>query len=465
MVVVSSRLQRGAVAAFVAAWFLWFAWDGLLAGFAPDDMMNLHGYWEQGPWRAVYSQFLVGSNAYRPLGALFYLPLFTLFGLDPLPFRAVILALLAANVWLLYRVARVLGASATASVLAAVVICYHGGMADLHYSTAVVYDVLCFFFYWCAFLCYVRYRRERRRWGAGEWAAFLGLYLCALNAKEMAVTLPAVLLAWEWLYGSPRDFRPASAAALLTVVSIAGKIFGADPLMAQEAYRPALTATRFFENSSLFLNQFFYGGAFFTTPRTLLLWAATFWLAWRRPRPVLRFAWLFLLLSPLPIVFLKGRVHACLYLPLAGWAIFLAVAFEDVARGLAGWLEGEPLIGRAGRRALFAALVALALVPLGRLTLREKRRLAPEVAQNGALTAAVIRQFREADPWVAPGSRVLLIDDPFHDWDAKFIGELWFRDRSVSVTLQNKAQLSEQAAAKEMQAVFRFEPGRLVRVR
>src|SRR5262249_2243352 len=163
------------------------------------------------------------------------------------------------------------------------------------------------------------------------------------------------------------------------------------------------------------------------TQRVLVLWAAISYLAWRRPRPVLRFCWLLVLVSPLPVVFLQARTHSCLYIPLAGWAIFLAVIFVDLARALAGWLEGEPVIGRAGRKALFAETVALGIILLARLTAVQKRKREPEIARNGELTAAVIAQFRAAAPKVPPRSRVLLIDDPFHDWDAKFIAQLWFR--------------------------------------
>jgi hypothetical protein len=432
-------------------------------------MMNLAGYWEQGPWRALATQFLVGSNAYRPMGALFYLPLFSLFGLNPLPFRIVVFLLLLANVGLVYRAARMLGAGETAATLAALAACYHAGLADLHYSTAVVYDVLCFFFYFIAFLYYARIRREKRALRGREIAAFLALYLCALNSKEMAVTLPVMLLAYEWLYcerqSLARALGPVLAAGLLTALYIVGKKFGPDPLMAQEAYRPVFTLARFLESSRLHLNELFYGGYWFTTRRALLLWASVTCLAWRRPRPVLRFCWLFVLVTPLPVVFLQGRTHSCLYIPLAGWAIFLAVVFVDAASVLAGWLERAPLIGRAGRRALFAAIVAAAVILLAGVTEAKKRKQEATIAEYGALTEAVIDEFRAADPRVPPRSHVLLLNDPFQDWDAKFIAELWFRDRSVDIWLQNKTPFTEAEIAREMQFVFRFEPGRLVQVK
>jgi hypothetical protein len=461
----SRRLPGIAAALTIGAYFLWFAWDGLGAGFAGDDMMNLHGYWKLGPWHAIYSQFLLGTNAYRPLGALFYLPLYTLFGLNPLPFRVVILLVLAANTWLVWRLARELGAGEVAAALAALAVSYHAGLLDLHYNIAVVYDVLCFSFYWCALLYYMRLRRSGRAWRVREWAVFTALCVCALNAKEMAVTLPLALAAWEWLCAERREWRPAALVGALTALSVVGKMFGADPLMAQQAYHPVFTLSRYLESSATQMNELLYAGRFFSPERALLLWAAIAWIAWRRPRPVLRFCWAFVLFSPLPIVFLEGRIHSCLYLPLAGWAIFAGVLFEDVARALAGWLEREPLVGRLGRRALFAALTAVAVILMARVVARGKRRAEADLQRHGAQTAAVLAEFRRVNPRAASGSRILLIDDPFQDWDAKFIAELWFADRTVEVWLQNKTRLDEATVAREVHSVYRFEGARLLQMR
>ena len=72
--------------------------------------------------------------------------------------------------------------------LAAMVVCYHAGVGALYYYTGFVYDVLCFFFYVSALVLYVSVRRRGRLLSAWETAAFLGLFLCALNSKETAAT-------------------------------------------------------------------------------------------------------------------------------------------------------------------------------------------------------------------------------------------------------------------------------------
>ena len=69
------------------------------------------------------------------------------FGLNPLPFHAVLLALLAGNLYLVYRFARRLGTTELQAGLAALVVAYHAGLSNLYYDTAFIYDVLCFSFY------------------------------------------------------------------------------------------------------------------------------------------------------------------------------------------------------------------------------------------------------------------------------------------------------------------------------
>ena len=450
-----------ASAAFVALWFVYFAWSGLFARFSDDDMMNLYQYWRPGPWRALASQVMLGTNVYRPLGALFYLPLFNAFGLNPLPFRAVILVTLGANLWLTWRLAVRLGAGSLVAALACLLVAYHGNLADLHYSTASAYDVFCYTFYLAVLLYYSGAPIQ----GARRWTGLLALYLCALNAKEMAVTLPVMLLVYDSLYRRRPQWRPLAAAGLMTAVYCAGKMFGADPLMALEAYHPVLTTARFMESSILHANDIFYAGRWFDAPRLLGLWAAITYLAWRRPRPELRFAWAMILIAPLPIVFLPGRTHGCLYLPLAAWALLLATLAVDLAGGAAAFLRREPLVGRLGRDAIFWIVLAFGVVELARLTAAQKRRKADIVANNGALTAAVIEQFRAAHPKVAPNSWVLLVDDPFEAWDAIFIASLYWRDRSVTVWLQNKVPLREDEIRNRIQYVFRFEHGRLAQVK
>src|ERR1035441_5921945 len=83
------------------AWFLYFSRDVLGVHFAPDDMMNVDNfYWTPGPWRLLYSQFLIWRGYYRPMGGLFYLPVLSVWGLNPAPYHVALSLVLLVNVCL-----------------------------------------------------------------------------------------------------------------------------------------------------------------------------------------------------------------------------------------------------------------------------------------------------------------------------------------------------------------------------
>src|SRR5262245_42712203 len=204
--------RRAAVAISFIAFFFFVSWDTLKAPFAADEMIAIYWHYHASPWKLLWSQFAIWSGYVRPVAGFFYLPTFLVFGLNPVPFHALLLLLLLTGAYLMYRFARALGAGERTSAMVALVGCYHGGLSNLYYNSVFVFDLLCGIFYFAAFAYYARVRSSGRLLTAWQTPAFLGLYICALNSKEMAVTMPAVLLVYELLfYGAPR-MRPKDVA-------------------------------------------------------------------------------------------------------------------------------------------------------------------------------------------------------------------------------------------------------------
>jgi hypothetical protein len=466
------RWRRLAFAAFLLAYFLYFTYDGLRVHFALDDLGNMGHYYRGGPLALAVSQFTVWHGDYRPMGGLFYVPILTFAGLNPLPYQAALLAILLANVYLVYRFALRLGCGELAAGLAALVVSYHAGLHNLYYNAAFVYDALCCFFYLAAFLYYLRIRQAGGVPRTRQIALFLALYLCALNSKEMAVTLPLMMLVYEWIYHRPAAikawiFGPARLVlygAALAALDVYGKLFGPDAMVNAEAYHPvfALRRVRDFQRLSLGDLLFGWGSGW---GGILLLWAVLAYLAWRRDRPVLRFLWWFMLLTPLPIEFLIGKSQACLYIPMIGWAIFGSVVFVDLASALARVLEAEPWGRRLGRGGIVALLTAVAIFCWARQNRQYKRTHAePVMAALGHESWDAIQQFRALNPHVRPGSKVAFLDDPFHSWDMLFLAELWFRDRSVDIHVERHGPLTPEELAK-VDYIFTFRNGKLVELK
>jgi hypothetical protein len=464
------RRRKLALWLLVLAYFVYFNREGLWAHFTADDMMNMDQYWRMGTGRLLLAQLMPWRGAYRPMAGLFYLPILRAFGLNPLPYHAVLLLLLTVNLYLMYRFAIFADADAVQAILATLVVAYHAGLSVLYYSTAFIYDVLCFCFYMSAFLVYARIRAQGRALRPAETALFLGLFLCALNSKEMALTLPLALAAWEYWCG-PRSglrllpvARPLLLAALLNVVYLYGKIYGGDPLLNAPGYRAVFTVHQFFAAQRTYLGELFLSEGWFGWRGVVGVWLLLLYLAWRRPSPVLRFCFVFLMLTPLPIVFFEGRSGACLYIPLAGWAVFAAVVLTGVAGAAANFLVNEPLFGRLGRGGLFAAILLAGVFLWAKENDRRRREyVRPAMADVGRVTWRTIEQLRGLNPRMEPHSQAVFLNDPFEAWDMAFIADLWFRDPTLQFHLQRLTPISEEEQRK--MHVFDFRDGRLVQVR
>lgn len=452
--------QKRAWAALVAAYFCYFARGSVGVKFAPDDLMNMDYYWRLGAGEVLLALVAPWQGGYRPMGGFFYLPLLRLFGLNPVPYHVAALALLAANVWLVYRLARALGRPETVSILAALLVCYHAGLSFLYYNTSFIYDILCCFFYLAALIYYIRRRSGGRSLTGRQLAVFLALCWCALNSKEMALTLPGVLLAYEWLYEKRPSPRPAIWTGLLASAVLLRTFAGPGALVQIPIYRPELSVARVAAFHRDALADLFESWHFFTIGWAVAFWIAVTIYAWWRNRPELRFCWWFVVLTPIPIELLEGRTNACLALPFCGFAILAASAFADLARGVADRV-GDPRF----RRAVFAGIVVAGVLMWAAQNDRLQRRLiVPQMRDLGSETWAAITGVEALRPQVRPQSTVVFLNDPFEDFDMAFIADLVFRQRDVRIKLARKTPVSPDELAKA-DHLFGYERGQITQIR
>ncbi len=472
------RWRIAAAGALLAAYFVWFSRTTLRVHFAPDDMMNLAYYWRLPLWRQILGPLTIWRPMYRPLAGWFLMPILHGFGLDPVAYRVGLLVFLLATAFLTWRLSRLLGCDERAAALVAVVACYHVGLNNIYYIIAFVFDTLCGFFFIAALLYYVAIRERGAvlRWR--QVAAFLALCLAALGSKEMAATLPAVLLLYEWFYHGPVPWRPRElarwligpgrcilASGCLTVVSLGVRVLGKGGLAADAGYVPKLSIGRIWKFQTESLADLFQKWAFFEHRDIVIVWLLLFYLAWRRKRPVLRFACLCLLVTPLPIEFLLGRAGACLYIPMLFWAMFVSVVFVDVADGVAGFLAHEPGFRRVGQVWLAAALVAAGAAWWAHRNAELKRQFVdPTTTDFAPQTWDAIQQLKAVQLKPRPGSTVAFLDDPLGTFDMAFIADLEFLDRSVTIRLNRQTPLSPQEIA-GFTYLLDYRDGQFVRVR
>jgi hypothetical protein len=474
-----NRWREVALAVFLAAYFLIFNWSSLRVHFALDDLANIRHYFEYSPAQLVLSNFLPWRGDYRPLGGLFYIPIYHFAGLNPVPYQAVLLAILLLNAYLAYRLVRLLGGGELPAALVALVCCYHGGLANLYYNAAFVYDALCCCLYLAALVYYVGIRNRGKLLGMGQTLVFLALLLAALNAKEMAVSIPVMVLAYEWIYRVPSKknrttlldwvrgpARMAWIAGALTLVDIYGKVAGREAMANSDAYRPVFTLERARAFHVALLQDLLVSWSW--TPGWVAiigLYVLLAYLAWRRAdRPVLRLLFCFLVVAPLPIEFLEGRREACFALLMVGGAAFVAVVFVDAVAWAAESVVREFRL--PVRRELVAGLLIAAAVLLWVREQRSVHRFAEGVPMTtlGDQAWDIVEQMRASDFHPRPGSSVAFLDDPFHSLDMYSIALLWFHDRSIRVHGVSQGVLTPQELAK-MDYVFTIENRKLIRIR
>jgi hypothetical protein len=399
------RICAIAAALTVLGFFVFFAGDGLFAYFTPDDMMNLYDSWFRP---------LVDTDRY--LGTLAYRGLFAVAGFHPLPYRAVCMLLLVVNLGLLYRFCLRLSNSREVAVLACLLGAYHAHLADLYYSTGTIYDLLCAALFLGAFLLV-----SRPRW-------FLVLYAAALFAKEMAITLPAIVLVYELLYHRPprlaREVRTLIPAALIGAAFVLYKIVGPRRMIENPAYRPSFTWTAFMDTWRHYMTDLFYGRVLFTPGRVVLLWVILLGIAAILRRRVLFFAFAYLFIAMLPVAFIPPRGFFAIYLALPGWYLFFAAALVFARDAI--------VAPRLSLQAATFAAVALLLIPLH---IRQKPVGQQWVGEAHQTVRAVAAHLAEVAGPLPRAAKVLFVSDPYpkDEWMLTFIFRLYYRDPDLRV--------------------------------
>jgi hypothetical protein len=480
------------------AYFLHFALPSLAGGFNDDEMMNIHDYWRPGASKSLWANIYFWKAIGRPAGALYYLPLYHFFSLDPQPYRIVQVSILAASIPMVYYLARLLAACRSVAFLAVLTLCYHAQLANLVFVGSFIFDVLCGFFYFTALTYYIYVREREIALGPIQLLGFLVLYICALNSKEMAVTLPLIVLIYEvlkcprfgeWKQFARRNWRfavPGLIAGLLTIPYTYSKTQGNKALATLAAYHPRFSWQRFTASNAHFVSNLLYLTPNHVMPggMLLVLWAAIFVYACLRRDRMLQLMAFWIVITPLPLAFIPLRGGACLYILLFGWAMIFAKLASDLIKLISNSLTllrehlGVEASSRAsiefaainrGRGGAIGAIIGAAAgkmcVPIFRIsapiliafalaifTQWENQRFGHVHAllNSGQKSLHVIQAFRSLDLHPAPGSMIFLRpENRFYQngYYPAFVAALVWNDHSLRIFVEGQHQLSQHQIA------------------
>ena len=487
--------------AVLVIYFLHFALPAIGGNFNDDEMMNIFWYWHPGATKSLWANVLFWTRFhYRPGGALYYLPLYHFFGLNPQPYRIVQIIILTAAIPMVYYLSRCLASSRFVAFLATLAACYHGNLISLVFLGSFIYDVLCGFFYFAALTFYVHVRERSDELRPWQLAGFLALYICALDFKEMAVTLPVIVLIyellkchrwsdWKQFIAWTRSFAaPALIAGLITAPYIYSRTRGPDAMATWPGYRPHYSWSNFLKSNAHFVSELFYSEfhSYIVSKKVLLvLWVLVFIYAFLRRDRMLRLMAFWVVIVPLPIAFIVPmRGGPCLYLLLFGYAMIFAKLASDfitliskslllVGQGTGvGAATGAIIAGAATGRVRWAAIGAAVGAAAGKMSPSSVRILATVLValslaifthwenqrfgristflNAGKKTSHFIQAFRSLDLHPAPGTTILLKGNPFGEigeYYPLYVASLVWDDHSLQIWLDGKNSLTPQQLA------------------
>jgi hypothetical protein len=351
--------------------------------------------------------------------------------------------------------------------------------------------VLCGLFYLAALTYYVHIREKGAYLRPLQLVLFLVLYICALDSKEMAVTLPVIILIYELLKSSRwpswnavlscswRDAVPALIGGAITAFYVYSKIGGIRSTTGSNAYRPLYSWHNFVTSNARFVGELLYAPEGITPTALLLLWAAVCIYAFLRRDRMLRLMAFWIVIVPLPIAFiLPIRRGGCLYLLLFGWSMICARASCDliafmanafVAHGqrigiyrtskttlqgaAAGTVAGGALVAGASTATsswtVRVVLLSALAVSFALFTDWENRRLATvqHLLGIGQKVSQVITAFDSLNLRPAAHSTVLLKPNEQlfqNKWHPLFIASLVWNDHSLQIWIDKVSKITPQ---------------------
>ena len=469
---------------FIGWYFFHNAGLGLRAGFTQDDLMNMYRSMETSYSVLLQDCFFFWrpSLVYRPFGSLVYKSSLDCFGLDLRALSVLRYLTLCANLLLLYLLARRLSGSRETGLLAALLFTYHLGFSSLYYNSGTLYDIFSFFFFFAAFVYYVRIRQSDRFPRLLEVLAISLLFILALASKEIAVTLPVLLGFYELLYHPPDSAAPRTLArwiarawatpAVGAGIGLAytfGRVMAKDGLASVGGYRPVYFPQEYVKQTGHYLIELLYKPDTALPPREtvlFLLFLAGATLLFRSR--VLGLSALLFTVGILPVAFIPWRGLNAVFIPLAGLAIFagsLLAALRDLlASRLPRTFVGRAMAAFAGVRLDKAVLFALVAIVLMKVHPDSSSHYDAWRRQEYEPIGGFMRQVGELHPKMKKTDRILIVKDPFGEfnWASLFITRLVYREPTLIVDRlesMNPKPTAEQIAKYDVRLVS--EDGKL----
>ena len=176
--------------------------NSLSNGFVYDDyativenkFLKLPGISVASFFNHSYFSIAAGESSYRPVSTLSYYLLYKISGLNPFFYHLLSVVLHSFNVTLVYLLAGFILKSRCMALIATLLFACHPVLTEAVNCISYNEDLLAAFFFLLALLCYLKKETLNGRSGDVIYALSLFFFLLGLFSKEMAITLPVIIV-------------------------------------------------------------------------------------------------------------------------------------------------------------------------------------------------------------------------------------------------------------------------------
>lgn len=187
----------------------------LVSYFTSDDFQFLsYLYFNVGQildgqkWEEWFIGGIDGYLFFRPVGNLFWFTDYIAYNLNPFGYHAVNVILHVLASFEVFILCRLITSNRTTSALAATIFAVMPVHAEAVAWTAARFDILSGLYYFASLIFFVLYLR---RGALRLYLISLGAFLLAVSSKEMALTLPIIILLYDALLNPRGPFRVLEA--------------------------------------------------------------------------------------------------------------------------------------------------------------------------------------------------------------------------------------------------------------
>jgi hypothetical protein len=294
-----------------------------------DDFNNLYWVQPESGWSILRHIINPASDFFRPVGMAVYWALWRIAGLNAFPYHAAAWTLHAVNVVLMYLLLKSILGSRFAAAAGVLLFGLRANFVEIYWSFGFIFELLACLL---MLLALIVHSREKRSYGTV--VLVLVLTVLAIKSKEMAITLPGLLLVYDLTQKRNLDRKAAFQFLGLGAISLWFLYFKLQPMAGTSRDHPY-----FLDLTWLTLGRG-YGWYFDRLYGLRLRWGAWaiitlilfLWMLYKRERRGIFFL-AYIFISLLPVVFLiNHRLEAYWYIPFLGFAGIVAVGADALRR-------------------------------------------------------------------------------------------------------------------------------------